>query len=75
MAKKTLMEKATQNGEIVKSNGDLMNDDEEPNFSDPEGYDDDIVDEGKFLLSFFFSAGTFTPVSRKHGRFIFPHVT
>jgi len=46
MAKKTLAEKAAQNEE-AKGNDDPMNDDEEPNFSDPEGFVDDITDEGE----------------------------
>ena len=45
MAKKTQAEKAAQNEETAKGNDDLMNDDEEPNFSDPEGFVDDISDE------------------------------
>lgn len=47
MAKKTQAEKTAQNDETAKSNDDPMNDDEEPNFSDPEGFVDDITDEGK----------------------------
>jgi hypothetical protein len=46
MAKKTQTEKAAQNDE--KANDDPINDDEEPNFSDPEGFVDDISDEGNF---------------------------
>ncbi|XP_043279414.1 eukaryotic translation initiation factor 3 subunit B-like [Venturia canescens] len=44
MAKKTLLEKSNQNEDSVKNNDDSMDDDEEPNFSDPEGYVDDISD-------------------------------
>lgn len=47
MAKKTLADKTPQNEDNVKNNDDIFNDDEEPNFSDPEGYVDDITDEGK----------------------------
>jgi len=54
MAKKTQAEKTAQNDETVKGNDDPMNDDEEPNFSDPEGFVDDITDEGKYPLAFFF---------------------
>lgn len=54
MAKKTQAEKAAQNEDAAKGNDDPMNDDEEPNFSDPEGFVDDITDEGK--LSFIFSS-------------------
>lgn len=53
MAKKTQAEKTAQNDETAKSNDDPMNDDEEPNFSDPEGFVDDITDEGKYLLASF----------------------
>lgn len=52
MAKKTQAEKAAQNEETAKGNDDLMNDDEEPNFSDPEGFVDDISDEGKCPFTF-----------------------
>jgi len=57
MAKKTQAEKTAQNDETAKGNDDPMNDDEEPNFSDPEGFVDDITDEGKYPLAsllFFF---------------------
>lgn len=52
MAKKTQAEKAAQNEETLKANDDPINDDEEPNFSDPEGFVDDISDEGKYLSIF-----------------------
>lgn len=51
MAKKTLADKTFQNEDSVKNNDDILNDDEEPNFSDPEGFVDDITDEGKYNLS------------------------
>lgn len=51
MAKKTLADKTLQNEDNVKNNDDIFNDDEEPNFSDPEGFVDDITDEGKQNLS------------------------
>jgi len=51
MTKKPQMEKAAQNEEAAKSNDiDPMIDEEEPNFSDPEDYVDDITDEGKLSL-------------------------
>lgn len=55
MAKKTQAEKTAQNDETAKGNDDPMNDDEEPNFSDPEGFVDDITDEGKYLFASLFS--------------------
>nr|XP_003702862.1 PREDICTED: eukaryotic translation initiation factor 3 subunit B [Megachile rotundata]XP_012139853.1 PREDICTED: eukaryotic translation initiation factor 3 subunit B [Megachile rotundata]XP_012139854.1 PREDICTED: eukaryotic translation initiation factor 3 subunit B [Megachile rotundata] len=45
MAKKTLADKTPQNDDNVKNNDDVLTDDEEPNFSDPEGFVDDITDE------------------------------
>lgn len=50
MAKKTLVDKTPQNEDAVKNNDDILNDDEEPNFSDPEGFVDDITDEGRHVL-------------------------
>lgn len=47
MPKKTLLDKSNQNEDAVRNNDDSMDDDEEPNFSDPEGYVDDISDEGE----------------------------
>ncbi|XP_018573654.1 eukaryotic translation initiation factor 3 subunit B [Anoplophora glabripennis] len=44
MAKKKLDDKNNQNDDNTKNEGDLSND-EEPNFSDPEGFVDDISDE------------------------------
>ena len=34
----------------MKNNEDSMDDDEEPNFSDPEGYVDDVSDEGEYII-------------------------
>ena len=31
----------------MENDNDIYNDEEEPNFSDPEGFVDDITDEGK----------------------------
>ncbi|XP_014607356.1 PREDICTED: eukaryotic translation initiation factor 3 subunit B [Polistes canadensis] len=45
MAKKTLVDKIAQNEDSIKNNDDILNDEEEPNFSDPEGFVDDITDE------------------------------
>lgn len=49
MAKKTVADKDknNQNDDPAENNEDRMNEDEEPNFSDPEDYVDDIADEGK----------------------------
>ena len=47
MAKKTSLEKVSQNDDSSKLNEEALEDDEEPSFSDPEGYVDDISDEGK----------------------------
>lgn len=46
MAKKKLDDKNNQNDDNTKNEGDLTSNDEEPNFSDPEGFVDDISDEG-----------------------------
>lgn len=48
MAKKKSEDK-NQNGEAAHNDGDASPSDEEPNFSDPEGYVDDISDEGKVV--------------------------
>lgn len=53
MAKKTSLEKASQNDDSNKLNEDPVDDDEEPNFSDPEGYVDDISDEGMYTNCIF----------------------
>jgi len=68
MAKKTQAEKTAQNDETAKGNDDPMNDDEEPNFSDPEGFVDDITDEGKYPLAFFFPS-----IARGHVAFVESH--
>lgn len=48
MAKKKSEEK-NQNGDAAPNEGDAYPSDEEPNFSDPEGFVDDISDEGTQL--------------------------
>lgn len=50
MAKKKSEDKNSQNEDNAKSDGDVSSNDEEPNFSDPEGYVDDISDEGIYRL-------------------------
>ncbi|XP_043485001.1 eukaryotic translation initiation factor 3 subunit B [Leptopilina heterotoma] len=45
MAKKGSVVKSSQNEDNNKANDDTVNDDEEPNFSDAEDYEDDITDE------------------------------
>lgn len=57
MAKKKLDDKNNQNDDNTKNEGDLSSNDEEPNFSDPEGFVDDISDEG---ISSKFSATILT---------------
>lgn len=51
MAKKKVDDKNSQNGDSnnKNDNGNSSND-EEPNFSDPEGYVDDITDEGVYVI-------------------------
>lgn len=46
MAKKKVEEKSNQNDDNTKNEGDVSANEEEPNFSDPEGYVDDVSDEG-----------------------------
>lgn len=47
MAKKKADEKSNQNGaDNTKNESDVSGTDDEPNFSDPEGYVDNITDEG-----------------------------
>lgn len=46
MAKKKDSEKSSQNSDNVKNSKAQQGDDDEPNFSDPEGYVDPISDEG-----------------------------
>lgn len=48
MAKKKVEDKNSHNGESIKNEGDTSSNDEEPNFSDPEGYVDDVSNEGMF---------------------------
>ena len=50
MAKKTVIDKSAQNEDNAKSNDDSVNEDEEPNFSDPEDFVDDIPDEGTWII-------------------------
>jgi len=48
------MEKAKQNDEAAENNDiDPVIDEEEPNFSDPEDYTDDITDEGNLTWLYF----------------------
>lgn len=49
MAKKKIDEKTNQNPENTKNDSEMSGTDDEPNFSDPEGYVDDITDEGNHL--------------------------
>jgi translation initiation factor 3 subunit B len=51
MARKKDAEKNSQNSEGNKQDKSESND-EEPNFSDPEGFVDNISDEGKLLHNF-----------------------
>lgn len=46
MAKKKVEDKNNQNDDNTKNEGDVSSNEEEPNFSDPEGYVDDVSDEG-----------------------------
>lgn len=46
MAKKKLEDKNNQNDDNTKNEGDVSSNEEEPNFSDPEGFIDDVSDEG-----------------------------
>ncbi|KAI4456594.1 eukaryotic translation initiation factor 3 eif3 -related [Holotrichia oblita] len=45
MAKKKVEDKNSHNGEYIKNDGESSSNEEEPNFSDPEGYVDDISNE------------------------------
>lgn len=47
MAKKKVDDRSSQNSDSTRNDGDLSSNDDEPNFSDPEGFIDDITDEGK----------------------------
>jgi hypothetical protein len=51
MARKKDSEKSVQNSEGNKQDKSESND-EEPNFSDPEGFADNISDEGNLLHNF-----------------------
>lgn len=46
MAKKKVDDKNNQNPDSNKNETEMSTTDEEPNFSDPEGYEDDIAEEG-----------------------------
>lgn len=46
MAKKKLDDKNNQSSDNSKNDTEMSATDEEPNFSDPEGYVDPITDEG-----------------------------
>lgn len=46
MAKKKVDDKNNQNSDNNKNDTEMSGTDEEPNFSDPEGYVDSITDEG-----------------------------
>lgn len=39
-------DKNSQNGDFTKNDVDVSSNDDEPNFDDPEGYVDDVTDEG-----------------------------
>jgi hypothetical protein len=49
MAKKSSSEKAPQNEDPGKTSDETSNGNEEPNFSDPEDFVDDIEDDGERL--------------------------
>lgn len=51
MAKKKLDEKSDDSSNQSSHDSDVSNSSEEPNFSDPEGYVDDISDSGEYFLS------------------------
>lgn len=51
MGKKKEGEKPSQNTDNNKAEKAEISDDEEPNFSDPEGFEDDVSDDGKFFKS------------------------
>lgn len=46
MAKKKADDKNNPNDDDTKNESDYSSNEEEPNFSDPEGYVDDVSDEG-----------------------------
>lgn len=47
MAKKKSEDKLQQNGDNTSSEIENSSPDEEPNFSDPEGFVDNVTDEGR----------------------------
>lgn len=50
MAKKKLDDRNNQNDDNPKTDSDVNMNDDEPNFSDPEGYVDNVTDEGIYEL-------------------------
>ena len=46
MAKKKVDDKNSLNGNNTKNESDLSSNDDDPNFSDPEGFVDNIPEEG-----------------------------
>ena len=49
MAKKKSEDKSGESVENTKNDGEFSSNEDEPNFSDPEGYVDDISDEGNYI--------------------------
>lgn len=49
MAKKKLDDKSNQNDDNTKNEADLSANDDEPNFSDPEGFVDSLTEEGIYI--------------------------
>lgn len=49
MAKKKVEDKNNQDDDNTKNEGDISSNEEEPNFSDPEGFVDDVSDEGIYM--------------------------
>lgn len=50
MVKKKEADKSAQNEENNRSNNIENGENDEPNFSDPEGFVDDVTDEGTFYF-------------------------
>lgn len=50
MAKKRLDDKTSQNDDASRNIGEFSPTEDEPNFSDPEDYVDDITDEGMCIV-------------------------
>lgn len=57
MARNKLENKNAHSGDSTKNDCDISSNDEEPSFSDPEGFVDDISDEGKPRKLGWFGAG------------------